>query len=129
MGGQFSLMDDHVEAPSSRPPGGKVVLSRLTPGRSMIGAPAPSLKLVLEGEELYQVDGRTMRVQPGQFLYLDAGEDCVAINRTRTYGLCLTIAHGARCGSGGSRPGAWPVPCFSPPAPAAWGACSSDMVA
>ncbi len=99
MGSQFTLMDEHVEAPHARPHAGKVVLSRLIPGRSAIAAPAPSLKLVLEGEELYQVDGRTVRVQPGQFLYLDAGEDCVAINRTRTHGLCLTVA-GEAAGAG-----------------------------
>jgi AraC-like DNA-binding protein len=84
-------MSRHAEAPAASAPGGRVVLSRLAPGRSMIAASAPSLKLVLEGEEIYQIDGRDVRVVPGQFLYLDAGEACFGTNRVETVGLCLAL--------------------------------------
>ena len=88
----FSVMEQHLEAPRRAVPGsGKLVLSRLKPGRSMIGAPAPSLKLVVDGEEHYQIDGRTVSVRPGQFLYLDAGTECVGINSCDTVGLCLML--------------------------------------
>lgn len=86
----FAVMEQHLEAPRTVT-GGKLVLSRLKPGSSQIGAPAPSLKLVLEGEEVYQVDGRSIRVQPGQFLYLDGGADCTGSNRLDTVGLCLLL--------------------------------------
>jgi AraC family transcriptional regulator len=89
--GRFSVMEQHLEAPRTPAATGKLVLSRLKPGSSMIGAKAPSVKLVLDGEELYQVDGRTFRVQPGQFLYLDAGADCIGSNRVETTGLCLML--------------------------------------
>jgi len=91
MDGRFAVMDDHLEAPKSHGALGKVVLSRLPPGRSVLAAGAPSLKLVLQGEELYQIDGKTVRVGPGQFLYLDAGEHCLGTNRKPTDGLCLMI--------------------------------------
>ena len=91
MNAQFSVMQDHLEAPRVPTPAGKLVLSRLGPGSSMIGARAASVKLVLEGEELYQVEGRTIRVQPGQFLYLDPGTDCIGSNRVETTGLCLML--------------------------------------
>ncbi|MGQ0588553.1 MAG: helix-turn-helix domain-containing protein [Sphingosinicella sp.] len=87
----FSLMEQHLEAPRAPLSHGKVVLSRLAPGRSLVGSAAPSLKLVLEGEEIYRVDGREIRVRPGEFLYLDAGTDCVGTNRTETTGLCLML--------------------------------------
>lgn len=94
MGCDFNIMNDHLEAPRGALLTGKLVLSRLRPGTSVIGAPAPSLKLVLEGEERYTVDGRTVSVGPGQFLYLDAGTPCLGTNRTATTGLCLLIPPG-----------------------------------
>jgi AraC-like DNA-binding protein/quercetin dioxygenase-like cupin family protein len=87
----FSVMEQHLEAPREPNPIGKLVLSRLKPGSSMLGAPAPSLKLVLDGEEIYEVDGRSVRVRPGQFLYLDGGAHCIGINRTETTGICLML--------------------------------------
>ena len=107
MNGRFSVMEQHLEAPRTPAAAGKLVLSRLGPGSSMIGARAPSVKLVLDGEELYQVEGRTFRVQPGQFLYLDAGADCIGSNRVETTGLCLMlpIAEGQSDGRDGPTDG------------------------
>ena len=87
----FSVMDQHLDAPRQPNPIGKLVLSKLKPGSSVLGAPAPSLKLVLEGEENYEVDGRNIRVRPGQFLYLDGGAPCIGTNRTETTGICLIL--------------------------------------
>ena len=87
----FSVLDRHLEELRRPPTAGKLVLSRLERGKSMITAPCPSLKLVLEGEEIYEVDGRPVRVEPGQFLYLDAGTPCTGSNRSFTTGLCLLL--------------------------------------
>ena len=87
----FTLMEHHLEAPRGRVANAKLVLSRLQPGRSIIGAPSPSLKLVLDGEERYEIDGRAVTVRPGEFLYLDAGATCTGINRATTTGLCLIL--------------------------------------
>lgn len=87
----FSVMDKHVESPGAAPAAGKVVLSRLPRGQSVISSPAASLKLVLEGEETYEVEGRMLRVRPGQFLYLDAGSDCIAHLSQPSRGLCLLL--------------------------------------
>ena len=93
MNATFTVLEKQIEAPpTADTTGGRVVLSRLTPGESLIRAPAPSLKLVIEGEEVYVVDGRKIRVTPGQFLYLDAGEQCIALNRSYAVGLCLFVA-------------------------------------
>ncbi len=87
----FSVLDRHLEELRRPPAAGKLVLSRLERGQSLIAAPCPSLKLVLEGEEIYEVDGRSVRVEPGQFLYLDAGTPCTGSNRSFTTGLCLLL--------------------------------------
>ena len=91
----FAVLEKQIEVPAAASSRGRVVLSRLTPGESLIRAPSPSLKLVLEGEEVYVVDGRKIRVLPGQFLYLDAGEQCIALNRSYAVGLCLFVPPGA----------------------------------
>ena len=95
MGADFTIMERHLDAPRASNPGGKLVLSRLKPGSSVIGAAAPSLKLVTDGEEIYEVDGRPLRVVPGQFLYLGPGAHCIGTNRTETTGLCLMLPYGA----------------------------------
>ncbi|HEY5712209.1 MAG TPA: AraC family transcriptional regulator [Allosphingosinicella sp.] len=89
MGCDFTVMDRQLDAPRGLVPGGKLVLCNLKGGSSMIGAPAPSVKLVLEGDERYEVDGRTIAVRPGEFLYLDAGSHCVGTNRGDMTGICL----------------------------------------
>jgi AraC-like DNA-binding protein len=91
VGSAFSVMEQHGETPRTPSPGGRLVLSRLAPGRTAIAAHAPSLKLVLDGEEIYTIDGRDIRVQPGQFLYLGAGDHCLGTNRVDTLGLCLAL--------------------------------------
>jgi len=90
---EFTLMDRQLEAPRGPTPRGKLVLSRLKPGSSAIGAPGPSLKLVLDGDERYEIDGRSIAVRPGEFLYLDAGSHCIGTNRTDMTGLCLLLPH------------------------------------
>lgn len=102
MAATFSLLEDQIEAPREMPRDGKLVLSRLGAGESMIAAPTPSLKFVIEGEEVYEADGRTIRVGPGQFMYLDAGEQCRAINRSLAIGLCLFLPP-ADAGAEGTR--------------------------
>lgn len=91
MGGVFSVMSEHLAAPRTASAEGRLVLSQLAPGRSVIGAAAPSLKMVLEGEEIYQIDGRAVRVSPGQFLYVDAGNPLVGTNHVETTGICLGL--------------------------------------
>jgi AraC-like DNA-binding protein/quercetin dioxygenase-like cupin family protein len=87
----FILMDQHLETPRAPSGAGKLVLSRLKPGQSHIGAPGPSLKLVVQGEEYYEIDGRKVKVQAGQFLYVDRGEALLATNRCETIGMCLLL--------------------------------------
>lgn len=104
----FTVMDRQLEAPRGPTPDGKLVLSRLKPGSSAIGAPAPSLKLVLEGDERYEIDGRSIAVRPGEFLYLDAGSYCLGTNRTDMTGLCLLLPHApGRAGEAGESGGAF----------------------
>jgi AraC-like DNA-binding protein len=72
---------------------GCVVLSRLEGGRSAIRALAPSVKYVLQGEEVYQIDGRTRRVGAGEFLLVEAGAE-FEVRTPRpdeTVGLCIYL--------------------------------------
>ena len=88
---EFIVMDRQLEAPRGPLPGGKLVYCDLGAGSSMISAPAPSLKLVLEGAQRYEIDGRTISIAPGEFLYLDAGSQCLGISRGEMKGLCLLL--------------------------------------
>lgn len=91
MSGGFMIMERHLDAARPVSAGGRLILSRLQPGRSVIGSDAPSLKLVISGEELYDIDGRAVRVTPGQFLYLGPGVPCLGTNKVETVGLCLSL--------------------------------------
>jgi AraC-like DNA-binding protein len=93
----FSIMDRHLDAPAAAAVAGvgKLVLSRLPPGQTEVPASAPSIKYILDGEGRYEVDGRTVSVGAGQFLYLDAGSACIAGNRVTTVGLCLGVPFAA----------------------------------
>lgn len=70
---------------------GKLVLSRLPAGHGVVTASAPTLKLILDGEVRYAFDDRSVVVRAGQYLYLDAGTDCVVDNRTQSIGLCIGV--------------------------------------
>lgn len=87
----FTVMERQLDAPRGPAPAGKLVYCDLKAGSSMIGAASPSLKLVLDGDERYEIDGRTIAVRPGEFLYLDAGSHCVGINRGDMKGICLLL--------------------------------------
>jgi AraC family transcriptional regulator len=106
---EFTVMEQQLEAPRGPTPAGKLVLSRLKPGASAIGASSPSIKLVLDGDERYEIDGRTITVRPGEFLYLDAGSACFGINRTEMIGLCLLLPAGAETWAGEAFAGHDPV--------------------
>ena len=62
-------------------------------GDSPIYCATPALKFVLEGEERYEVDGRTHVVRPGEFLLVEAGTRLRAIlpRRDCTVGLCVYL--------------------------------------
>ena len=106
---EFTVMDRQLDAPRGPTPAGKLVLSRLKPGASAIGASTPSLKLVLDGDERYEIDGHTITVRPGEFLYLDAGSACVGINKTEMTGLCLLLPTGSESWAGEAFAGHDPV--------------------
>lgn len=105
----FTVMDRQLEEPRGPEPRGKVVLCKLKAGSSPIGAPAPSLKLVLEGDERYEIDGRSIAVRPGELLYLDAGSHCIGTNRGDMTGLCLLLPHAPGAGGEGGASGHDPV--------------------
>lgn len=89
----FRHLSEHLEAPSQAAPAGRLVLSNLPFGESLIAAHGPSIKFVLEGEEEYEVDGRRLPVHAGQFMLLGSGPPCIAkIRRGRgTLGLCVYL--------------------------------------
>jgi len=92
----FLLMESHGEGVRLPLRSGTVVLSRLGAGRSRLRALAPSVKYVLEGEEMYEIEGRTRRLGPGEFMLVEAGVEFEA--RTsggrQTTGLCVYLSTG-----------------------------------
>ena len=86
------LMERLAGAPPPPPTGPRVVVSRLDRGETAIAGSVPSLKIVLEGEEVYKIDGRVHRVTAGQILLVDGGAPYEAtIPRCSTRGLCVYL--------------------------------------
>lgn len=75
------------------PASGKIVVSRLGRGESRVLALLPAIKLVIEGEEIHEIDGRPYVLRPGQMLFVDRGEPYRAIVRRHaaTLGLCVYL--------------------------------------
>ena len=89
----FIEMRQHGEGARQPLRRGCVVLSRLEGGRSRIRALAPSVKYVLEGEEVYCIDGRSRRVRAGEFLLVEAGTEfeVTTPRPDETIGLCVYL--------------------------------------
>lgn len=87
-------MREHIMRPRQAFASGAIVLSSLPRGRSVIGSSTVSLKMVLDGEEQYQIDGRVYRLQPGSFLYVEQGATCEANVRSNARGVCVSLPVG-----------------------------------
>jgi AraC-like DNA-binding protein len=90
---EFGLMTAHGDGMRLRNRGGRVILSRLSGGSSFIQAVPPSLKFVLEGEETYEVAGRTRRLRAGDFMLVEGGQE-LKVRTPRsvtTTGMCLYL--------------------------------------
>lgn len=75
------------------PVSGKIVVSRLTAGESVVLSEAPAVKLVLEGEEIHEIDGRSYVLRPGRMLLVDRGQPYrVTVRRgSSAAGLCIYL--------------------------------------
>lgn len=89
----LARMDAHVAVPGPPVADGKLVVSKLGSGESRILCALTSIKLVLEGEEIHEVDGRPHIVRPGQMLIVDRGAEYRAMLRRNvtTTGFCLYL--------------------------------------
>lgn len=63
------------------PAAGKLIVSRLGRGESWVLSLLPAIKLVIEGEEIHEIDGRPYLLRPGQMLFVDRGDPYRAIVR------------------------------------------------
>ena len=99
MNAEFIDMQAHRDRVSAPSAGARVVLSRLPRGASPIGGGALSLKFVLDGEERYQIDGRTYRVEPGQLLIVDPARTGEVTLPSASTGLCLYLPQAANAPS------------------------------
>lgn len=89
----FFCMSEHGEGTRLPLRSGTVVLSRLGGGRSRMRALAPSVKYVLQGEEMYEIDGRTRRLRAGDFMLVEAGVEFEARTASSggAIGLCVYL--------------------------------------
>ena len=78
------------EAPGE---GETLIHSALSHKRIRIVARAPSFKYVLSGREVYHYRGRRIALEPGDFLFVQAGVEIEAeiASRTETVGLCAYL--------------------------------------
>jgi AraC-like DNA-binding protein len=88
----FIRMSCHGEA-APPPLSGKVVLSRLPAGESTILSHAPAIKIVIAGEEIHEIDGRTHVLRPGRMLLVGRGAPYRAIVRRShdAMGMCIYL--------------------------------------
>jgi AraC-like DNA-binding protein len=91
----------HVTERAEALPQGRIVFSNVGRGESPIGAAVPSLKFVLEGEEVHEIDGRPHRVHAGQMLFVDRGAPYRALVRRSegARGLCVYLPGSAHAGT------------------------------
>lgn len=87
----LKLSSHGVAAPP--PVSGKVVVSHLGAGESLVLSEAPAVKLVLEGEEIHEIDGRSYVLRPGRLLLVDRGEPYRVVVRRGNCaaGLCIYL--------------------------------------
>lgn len=98
MGASFHFLSGRLEPATLAWPSaaGRLVLSRICEGESRAVSPAVSLKYVLEGEEQYEIGGRSYRVAAGRFLAVAAGAQLRAALPARgeaATGLCVYLPH------------------------------------
>ena len=88
----FRQLSAHCEGPRAAAERGRVVSSDLPRGTSQVTSASPSVKFVLEGEGVYEVEGRTRRLRSGEFLLVEGGcEVTVHFPSVRTLGLCVGL--------------------------------------
>jgi len=83
-----------VHGPAAPTPrGGKLVVSCLPLGESRMMSEALAVKLVIEGQHVHEIDGRSYAVSPGQMLIVDRGTPYRAYvpRRETARGLCLYL--------------------------------------
>jgi len=75
------------------PVSGKVVVSRLNAGESLVLSEAPAVKMVLDGEEIHEIDGRSYALRPGRMLLVDRGQPYRVVVRrgSSAAGLCIYL--------------------------------------
>jgi len=73
--------------------GDVLIFSRLDACTINQVAQMPSLKMVLEGEEVYRIEGRSVRICAGQMLYVRGGQavDVTIEERREAIGVCLYL--------------------------------------
>ena len=107
---QFLQQREHLGEPRKAAVDGRVVLSRLPRGQSLIGRPALSMKIVLDGEERYEIGGRVHRLTAGSILVVEPGQDMQVTVQERegAAGLCIYMPVDADGGM--AQPGTDPLP-------------------
>ena len=102
----FIHLTEHITEYGQTLPDGKLVLSTLGRGDSPLKSSAPSLKLVLDGEERYHIGKRSYVVRPGQFMLVDGGTEMRASLRSGATGMCvyLPLSKHAAAGADGFAP-------------------------
>ena len=88
----FSQLSAHFEGVGSAAARGRVVASDLPRGTSQVTSAAPSVKFVLDGEGVYEIEGRTRRLRAGEFMLVEGGcKVSVHFPQARTRGLCVSL--------------------------------------
>lgn len=94
MAAHFKDMRTHDEAPNQPFAAGSVTFSWLEPGQTPIICGTLSLKLVVEGEEQYEIGGRVHRLRRGEIMILGQAGAHISVTVPRggpAIGLCINM--------------------------------------
>jgi len=88
------------------PISGKVVVSQLNAGESLVLSEAPAVKIVLDGEEIHEIDGRSYALRPGRMLLVDRGQPYRVFVRggSSAAGLCIYLPGASMAPTAGEAP-------------------------
>ncbi len=75
--------------------GARILVTRAAPAAENLARPVPLLRLLLSGEERYEIDGRRCRIGAGEMMLIPAGPPMRRLAGAPALGVTLELATGA----------------------------------
>jgi AraC-like DNA-binding protein len=87
----FSVLTSHPRCTRAVPPGFVQVFNRLPRGKGVLRIAGSSIRVIIEGEMTYEIDGQIVTVRAGELLYIGPGSPCSASNHAAVSGISVSL--------------------------------------